>query len=72
MSQAVNTSRFPNPLAERPLPQWFVDAKLGIFVHGGIHSVPGWAPLEEYAESNFAELRLAPRSAVRVSSGGTA
>ncbi len=30
---------------ERPVPAWFADAKLGIFVHWGPYSVPGWAPL---------------------------
>ena len=28
---------------QRPLPQWYDDAKLGIFVHWGLYSVPGWA-----------------------------
>lgn len=28
-----------------PLPAWFDNAKLGIFVHWGLYSVPGWAPL---------------------------
>lgn len=28
-----------------PLPQWYDDAKLGIFIHWGLYSVPGWAPL---------------------------
>ena len=27
----------------RPLPRWFDDAKLGVFVHWGPYSVPGWA-----------------------------
>jgi alpha-L-fucosidase len=27
-----------------PLPDWYDDAKLGIFVHWGLYSVPGWAP----------------------------
>jgi alpha-L-fucosidase len=27
----------------RPLPHWFTDAKLGIFVHWGAYSVPAWA-----------------------------
>src|SRR5215475_8615494 len=27
------------------LPQWYADAKLGIFIHWGLYSVPGWAPL---------------------------
>jgi alpha-L-fucosidase len=29
----------------RPLPAWYDDAKFGIFVHWGLYSVPGWAPL---------------------------
>jgi len=28
---------------ERPTPAWFTAAKLGIFVHWGAYSVPGWA-----------------------------
>ncbi|AQG82447.1 alpha-L-fucosidase [Spirosoma montaniterrae] len=37
---------------KHPLPGWFDDAKLGIFVHWGLYSVPGWAkgtkkPLQE-------------------------
>jgi len=27
------------------LPEWYADAKLGIFIHWGLYSVPGWAPL---------------------------
>src|ERR671916_727044 len=27
----------------RPTPAWYDDAKLGIFVHWGLYSVPGWA-----------------------------
>jgi len=26
------------------VPAWFDDAKLGVFVHWGLYSVPGWAP----------------------------
>ena len=25
-------------------PDWFHDAKLGIFIHWGLYSVPAWAP----------------------------
>lgn len=32
-------------LDQHPLPQWYDDAKLGIFIHWGLYSVPGWAPL---------------------------
>jgi alpha-L-fucosidase len=31
-------------LAAHPLPEWFDQAKLGIFVHWGLYSVPAWAP----------------------------
>ena len=31
-------------VSEHPLPRWYDDAKLGIFLHWGLYSVPGWAP----------------------------
>ena len=31
-------------VAEHPMPEWYDDAKLGIFLHWGLYSVPGWAP----------------------------
>jgi alpha-L-fucosidase len=31
-------------VSSHPLPDWYDDAKLGIFVHWGLYSVPGWAP----------------------------
>ncbi len=34
-------------LDSRPVPQWFEDAKFGIFIHWGIYSVPSWAPTGE-------------------------
>ena len=37
-------------LAARPFPQWFSDAKLGIFIHWGLYSVPSWSGPEQYAE----------------------
>lgn len=48
-------------LNTHPLPQWYADAKLGIFIHWGLYSVPGWAvltapgeklPPEEYLKRN--------------------
>lgn len=30
-------------LQKRNTPQWFTDAKLGIFIHWGLYSVPAWA-----------------------------
>lgn len=32
-------------LRRHQVPDWYHDAKLGIFVHWGLYSVPGWAPL---------------------------
>jgi len=37
-------------LASRPYPQWFRDAKLGIFIHWGLYSVPAWSGKEQYGE----------------------
>ncbi|RJP15582.1 MAG: alpha-L-fucosidase [Candidatus Abyssobacteria bacterium SURF_5] len=31
-------------LQNRPLSKWFDDAKLGIFIHWGVFSIPAWAP----------------------------
>ncbi len=31
-------------LSRHEVPEWFHDAKLGIFIHWGLYSVPGWAP----------------------------
>jgi alpha-L-fucosidase len=39
-----------NALNTRPTPQWFDQAKFGIFVHWGVYSVPAWAPKGQYAE----------------------
>src|SRR5579875_799141 len=32
-------------LRTHTVPAWFANAKLGIFIHWGLYSVPGWAPL---------------------------
>jgi len=37
-------------LDSRPAPQWFRDAKFGIFIHWGVYSVPAWGPRGTYAE----------------------
>jgi len=31
-------------VSSHPLPDWYDDAKLGILLHWGLYSVPGWAP----------------------------
>jgi alpha-L-fucosidase len=42
-----------------PLPRWFDDAKIGIFIHWGIFSVPAWAPRGKYAEWYPNDMRIA-------------
>ncbi|MBI1782301.1 MAG: alpha-L-fucosidase [Sphingobacteriales bacterium] len=37
-------------LDKRPVPQWFTDAKFGIFIHWGVYSVPGYCTKGNYAE----------------------
>lgn len=37
-------------LNQRGYPQWFCDAKLGVFIHWGLYSVPAYASKEGYAE----------------------
>ncbi len=39
-------------LRRHPLPPWLAGAKLGIFVHWGLYSVPAWAPVV----GNFQEI----------------
>lgn len=40
----------PKSITERVYPKWFSDAKLGIFIHFGLYSVPSWSAPEQYAE----------------------
>lgn len=42
--QYVSSQYLPNwdSLDTRPLPQWYDDAKLGIFIHWGVYSVPSY------------------------------
>lgn len=64
----------------RPTPTWFLDAKLGIFIHWGAYSVPAWAepvgelgavdPAEWFAHNPYAEwywntIRIADSPAAR-------
>ncbi len=37
-------------LDQRPTPEWFLDAKFGVFMHWGVYSVPAWGKVGEYAE----------------------
>lgn len=37
-------------LDSRPAPNWYLDAKLGIFIHWGVYSVPAYAAPDSYSE----------------------
>lgn len=37
-------------LDTRPVPEWWLDAKFGIFIHWGMYSVPGFVTKGNYAE----------------------
>ncbi len=37
-------------LNSRPVPEWFEDAKFGIFIHWGLYSVPAYTKKGDYAE----------------------
>lgn len=37
-------------LDSRPTPEWYRDAKFGVFIHWGVYSVPAWGAPQQYAE----------------------
>jgi alpha-L-fucosidase len=37
-------------LDQRPTPDWFLDAKFGVFIHWGVYSVPAWGAPGQYSE----------------------
>lgn len=37
-------------LDKRPVPEWFENAKFGVFIHWGPYSVPAWSPKGTYSE----------------------
>ena len=53
-SAAAQETRFESAswetLRARAYPEWFTEAKLGIFIHWGVYSVPAWSGPEDYAE----------------------
>ena len=50
---------------EHESPQWYNDAKFGIFIHWGVYSVPGWGNVgknETYAEWYWWDMNLGPNT----------
>lgn len=48
-------------LDQRPTPEWFLDAKFGVFIHWGVYSVPAWGKHGEYAEWYWQNIRSSER-----------
>ena len=42
-------------LDQRPTPQWFDEAKFGIFIHWGVYSVPAYADPHSKIGQSYAE-----------------
>jgi len=42
-------------LDSRPAPEWFHQAKFGIFIHWGVYSVPAWRKIESARYASYAE-----------------
>ncbi len=49
-SQEVSSDSLIKKINERPYPEWFKAAKLGIFIHWGLYSVPAYGGKESYSE----------------------
>src|SRR5215467_3923351 len=47
-------------LDQRPTPEWFRDAKFGIFIHWGVYSVPSFASVGTYSEWYWNALKKGP------------
>jgi len=67
-SAAENAPRYEASWASldaRPTPEWFLDAKFGVFIHWGVYSVPSWGAPKEYAEWYWRRIMSnAPKDAV--------
>lgn len=44
-------------LNSRHVPDWFADAKFGIFIHWGLYSVPAYTAKGQYAEWYMQQIR---------------
>ena len=42
-------------LDQRPMPNWFNEAKIGIFVHWGVYAVPAYRPVGKERYASYAE-----------------
>ena len=51
-------------IKQHPYPQWFSDAKLGIFIHWGLYSVPAYCSKEGYGEWYYRALMVGDSSRI--------
>ena len=52
-SAAISYAQFEptwESIDSRPTPEWFQDAKFGVFICWGLYSVPAWSPVGSYSE----------------------
>ncbi len=47
-------------LDSRPAPDWYLDAKLGIFIHWGLYAVPSFSSPDSYSEWYWHSLQTEP------------
>lgn len=57
-SQEKKEADYIKEIEARSYPEWFKDAKLGIFIHWGLYSVPAYGGKESYAEWFLRGLQL--------------
>lgn len=50
LAQEKSVDPLVQKINDRPYPEWFKDAKLGIFIHWGLYSVPAYGAPENYSE----------------------
>ncbi|HEY9139867.1 MAG TPA: alpha-L-fucosidase [Bryobacteraceae bacterium] len=58
LRQSAGETRYQanwDSLDSRPTPEWYLDAKFGIFIHWGVYSVPSFAPPRTKGETPYAE-----------------
>lgn len=55
MTEAKNYQNTWESLDQRECPEWFQDAKFGIFIHWGVYSVPSWRKVVDKKYASYAE-----------------
>jgi len=56
-------------LDSRPLPEWFDEAKVGIFIVSGVYSVPGNWKMTRFCFENFSVLYMLKTAETKANAG---